>query len=377
MNSKMLRKTPLHELALKAGGRMVPFAGWEMPTHFSGLIQEHEAVRKKIGFFDISHMGIIKLTGQNPKDALQKLVPTDLHRISPGQACYTLLLNDNGGIIDDLIIYDLDSNQSNEESLIVVINASCTTKDINWIKQHLEPEGISICNCNDDKVLLALQGPHSRSYLEKLTNSSLDNMPNFSHQNIKLNIFPNHCIDDIFLARTGYTGEDGFEILLSTKQGHLLWNHLIDEGVTPCGLGSRNTLRLEAGMHLYGEDINETTTPFEAGLGWLVHLEMPKEFIGRKALENQAEKGHNSSLVGLKLKGRAIPRKGNSIIHEGKKIGEVTSGSWAPTLKEPIAMAYINTELAKAKTKLAIEIRGHTHPAEIVKRPFYRSSQMK
>lgn len=349
---------------------MVPFAGWEMPVQFSGLVNEHEAVRKKAGLFDISHMGVLLLQGINAKAALQTLVPSDLYRIGPGEACYSVLLNHDGGILDDLIVYDLGIDEKKLEKLMVVINASCTKADTSWLKTHLEPRNIEIFNAKNNGILLALQGPESMGLLERLIGESLENLPRFGHRQIKDN---NHNVSEpIFIARTGYTGEEGFEILLSQEAGKNLWSQLIQEGVTPCGLGARDTLRLEAGMHLYGNDMDSKTSPFEAGLGWLVHLEMPSEFIGRAALEQQAEEGIGRRLVGLKLKGRAIARPGYPVIHEKAQVGTITSGTWSPSLSEAIAMAYVPIELSKKGTALSVEIRGINYPATIVKRPFYR-----
>ncbi len=367
-----LFQTPLYDLCLKSGCRIVPFAGWEMPIQFSGLVNEHLAVRKKAGLFDISHMGVIRLEGSNPKDALQTLVPSDLNRIAPGEACYTVLLNEKGGIIDDLIVYDTGSDNSNQESLLLVINAACSKTDIDWLRRHLEPKGISITDAKQNGVLLALQGPQANEILEKVCNESLAGLPKFGHRQIQIKGIPGENATSIFVARTGYTGEDGFEVLLSANAGQALWKRLIQEGVTPCGLGARDTLRLEAAMLLYGNDIGPDTTPFEAGLGWLVHLEMPSNFVGRSILEKQASEGIKKRLVGLKVTGRAIARQSYQIFYENKHVGLITSGTWSPSLQEGIALAYVPTELGKLGTTLNIEIRDKLHIATVVKRPFYR-----
>jgi len=367
-----LKRTPLYKSCLQEDCRIVAFAGWEMPIQFSGLIKEHQAVRKEVGLFDISHMGVIQLSGINAKDELQKLVPTDLHRIGAGEACYTLLLNQDGGIIDDLIIYDLGINKINHEKLLIVINAASTTTDTSWIKKYLNPANIDISDAKEDGVLLALQGPKAQKLLEHHCDESLSNLPNFAHRTIQLKTIEKAQSTDIFVSRTGYTGEDGFELLLSAETGKLFWNKLINDGVTPCGLGARDTLRLEAGMHLYGNDMNSQTTPFEAGLGWLVHLEMPTRFIGRESLEKQAKEGVHQKLVGLKLEGRAIARKGYQVFDQQEPIGKITSGTWSPTLQEAIAMAYVPIEFSKLDTKLSVEIRGKKCSARVVKKTFYR-----
>ena len=363
-----LLRTPLHDLCLESGGRMVPFAGWEMPVQFSGLVQEHSAVRESVGVFDISHMGVLRLEGPAPKDALQKLVPSDLHRIGPGEACYTVMLNESGGIRDDLIVYDLGAIDDQRGAVVLVINAACADSDTAWIRERLEPAGLSVTDIKNGGVLLALQGPKAIDLLERLSGDDLSGLPRFGHQNLTLDGL-SHAV---FTARTGYTGEDGVEMLLSAQDGRLLWERLLKEGVTPCGLGARDTLRLEAAMHLYGQDMNETTTPFEAGLGWLVHLEMPADFIGREALESAAERGPNKRLVGLKLPGRAIARHDYPVLHNNETVGAITSGSWSPTLAEPIALAFVPTALAKLGTELKVSIRGRESSAVVVKRPFYR-----
>ena len=368
---KLLR-TPLYEECQKLGGKMVPFANWEMPVSFSGLIEEHNAVRKNVGMFDISHMGVVQLKGKNIKSALQYLVPSDVFRIGPGEACYTVFLKENGGIQDDLIIYDQGVLETNEESLLLVINAARKESDIKWLNLNLSKKEITISEFMPEGALIAIQGPESIRIFEKVLQEPLSDLPRFGHRIITSNPNLINPEESIFIARTGYTGEEGFEFLSSPETAKSIWNNLIASGVTPCGLGARDTLRLEASMHLYGNDINLDTTPFEAGLGWLVHLEMPYDFIGRKALEKQAEDGTQKKLVGMKVLGKGIARKGYQVLHNSKTVGKVTSGTWSPTLKEPIALAYVPSEIAKVNTQLEVEIRGKNYPAIIVKRPFYR-----
>ena len=365
-----LQRTPLHDLCLQSGGRMVPFAGWEMPVQFSGLVQEHNAVRERVGMFDISHMGVLRLEGRNPKDALQQLVPSDLHRVGPGEACYTVLLNDNAGIRDDLIVYDCGAIDAERGVLILVINAACADSDTAWIRKRMEPAGLTVTDLKAGGVLLALQGPEAIPLLETLSGTDLTGLPRFGHRELTLEGIQN----PVFTARTGYTGEDGVELLLSADDGQTLWQQLLSRGVTPCGLGARDTLRLEAAMHLYGQDMDAVTTPFEASLGWLVHLEMPADFVGRSALEKAAENGPKKRLVGLKLQGRAIARHDYPVLHNGETVGVVTSGTWSPSLGEAIALAYVPTDVAKVGTELSVEIRGKAQPATVVKRPFYKRS---
>ena len=363
-----LQRTPLHQLCRDSGGRMVPFAGWEMPVQFTGLIQEHKAVRERLGMFDISHMGVLRLEGPDPKSALQRLVPSDLHRIGPGEASYTVLLNEAGGIRDDLIVYDCGAIDAERGAVVVVINAACADSDTAWIRERMEPAGLTVTDIKSGGVLLALQGPEAIPLLEQLSGEDLSGLPRFGHR--MLNFKGLH--HPVFTARTGYTGEDGAELLLNAEDGQKLWQVLLDRGVTPCGLGARDTLRLEAAMHLYGQDMDTTTNPFQAGLGWLVHLEMPADFVGRQALEQAAEAGLSKRLVGLKLQGRAIARHDYPVLHDGEPVGIVTSGTWSPTLEEAIALAYVPPALAKPGTELSVEIRGKAQPATVVRRPFYK-----
>ncbi|MBM5797299.1 MAG: glycine cleavage system aminomethyltransferase GcvT [Cyanobacteria bacterium M_surface_9_m1_291] len=370
-----LQTTPLHAAAVAAGGRMVPFAGWEMAVQFSGLVAEHQAVRQGCGVFDISHMGVLTLQGPGAKDALQTLVPSDLFRIGPGEACYTVLLNEQGGIRDDLIVYDRGWNAAAAaHDLLLVINAACAEADTSWLRSQLEPQGITISDRKGAGVLLALQGPEAAARLEALCGGSLAGVPRFGHRDLTLSGAAGGAAAGapVFVARTGYTGEDGFELLLKREAGIALWQQLLDSGVTPCGLGARDTLRLEAAMHLYGNDMDATTTPLEAGLGWLVHLEMPKPFVGRAVLERQTADGTQRRLVGLELQGRAIARHGYPVLHDGTPVGTVTSGSWSPSLHKGIALATVPTALAKLGTALSVEIRGKAEPATVVRRPFYR-----
>ena len=372
-----LQRTPLAEAARRAGGRLVPFAGWELAVQFGGLVQEHQAVRHRCGMFDISHMGVLRLRGDGVKEAMQHLVPSDLFRIGPGEACYTVLLNELGGIRDDLIVYDrgrVSLEGEERDELVLVINAACAAADTAWIRSQLEPAGFRLDDIKGDGVLLALQGPEAAARLEALSGADLAGLPRFGHRQLLLagSATGAAAAASVFVGRTGYTGEDGFELLLDRAVGQALWDQLLAEGVSPCGLGARDTLRLEAAMHLYGNDMDAGTTPLEASLGWLVHLEMPADFIGRAALERQSAAGVSRKLVGLKLQGRAIARHGYPVLRDGQVVGDVTSGTWSPTLGEAIALAYVPSDAARIGTQLAVEIRGKAEPAVVVKRPFYR-----
>ena len=356
-----LQKTPLYDLASAANARFVPFSGWLMPVQFSGLKQEHEAVRSQVGMFDISHMGKFALAGEDPVAALQPLVPSNLRRLKQGEAQYTVLLNESGGIIDDIIYYHQGASKG-----FLIVNAATKDKDKQWILEHIKESNIEFQDLSSDRVLIALQGKEAVTILQSLASDNVEKLPAFGHVETTIEG------ETAFIARTGYTGEDGFEIMVSPELGQQLWQTLQAQGVTPCGLGARDTLRLEAAMSLYGQDINDTTTPLEAGLGWLVHLKEKEDFIGRKTLEAQKQEGLPRKLVGIEMLGRHIARHDYPIFSEGKEIGIVTSGTLSPTLGKAIALGYVPHSLSKIGQLLEIAIRGKTYPGKVVKKPFYR-----
>jgi aminomethyltransferase len=364
-----LLKTPLHTLCLKQQARMTEFAGWEMPVQFSSIKHEHEAVRERSGMFDISHMGKFILQGMGVIEALQALVPSNLQRLTPGQAQYTVLLNPEGGIIDDLIVYLQSRQENGEENVVAIVNAATTEKDKAWMLEHLAKSAVALEDVSRNHALISIQGPTAVATLQHLTDSNLSSIGRFAHATLKLLGQP------AFVARTGYTGEDGFEIMLTPEAGNALWSELLEQGVTPCGLGARDTLRLEAALALYGQDIDDTTTPLEAGLGWLVHLDEKGDFIGRSVLEEQKQSGVPRKLVGLAMEGRHIARHDYPVLHEGSPVGQVTSGTLSPTLNYPIALAYVPASLAKVGQSLDVEVRGQARPASVVKRPFYRAKR--
>ena len=361
-----LLKTPLYDLARKLKARFVPFSGWSMPVQFSGLKQEHLAIRSHVGMFDISHMGKFALQGQDLITQLQKLVPSDLSRLSKGQAQYTVLLNSQGGIIDDIIFYHQGETTTGEPRGFLIVNAATKDKDKEWILSHLTGSKVEFQDLSGDRVLLALQGSQAVEILQPLVKDKIADLPAFGH--LETTIKGNAA----FIARTGYTGEDGFEIMVEPSVGQELWQSLLDAGVTPCGLGARDTLRLEAAMCLYGQDIDDTTSPLEAGLGWLVHLKDKGDFIGREVLEKQKAEGLSRKLVGLEMAGRYIARHDYPIIFQGEKVGIITSGTSSPTLGKAIALGYVPKSLSKIGQQLEVEIRGKTYPAKVVKKPFYR-----
>lgn len=359
--AKSLARTPLFELALEQKARMTGFSGWEMPVQFVGVKQEHQAVRNSVGMFDISHMGKLHLKGKGIQSRFGSLVPSDLDRLQPGQAQYTVLLNPQGGIIDDIIFY----HQSDTEAWVIV-NAATRTQDKQWLEQHLEGSGVTLSDLSLAKVLIAVQGVKAQQKLQPLVLEDLSQLKAFDHRQVIILDTPG------FVARTGYTGEDGFEVMVDPLVGVKVWQSLLKAGVTPCGLGARDTLRLEAALSLYGQDIDETTTPLEAGLSWLVHWDKG-DFIGRSVLEKQKKEGVSRRLVGLQMQGRHIARHGYRVLLDGQAVGEITSGTYSPTLESAIALAYVPPTLAKPGQSLDVEIRGKVYPAHVVKKPFYRS----
>ncbi|MBV5261969.1 glycine cleavage system aminomethyltransferase GcvT [Synechococcus moorigangaii CMS01] len=360
-----LQRTPLHDLAIAAGAKFVPFSGWEMAVQYSGLKVEHQAVRTGVGMFDISHMGKFQLTGENVMPGLQRLVPSNLARLSPGQAQYTVLLNDKGGIIDDVIYYHQGAYQG-----FLIVNAATTQKDWDWLTSHLEAQGVTLTNISQDNVLLAIQGPQAEKTLQSFVeNLDLASLSLFNHS--QGNIFG----ETAFIARTGYTGEDGFEVMVAPTAGKKLWDSLIDAGVLPCGLGARDTLRLEAGLHLYGQDMNDETTPLEAGLGWLIHWQEKDDFIAKAILQSQKATGVKRRLVGLEMQDRGIARHDYPVLVNHETVGIVTSGTMSPTLDKAIALAYLPPALGKVGQAVTVEIRGKQYPAQVVKKPFYRPNK--
>jgi aminomethyltransferase len=346
---------------------MTAFSGWEMPVQYVGIGQEHQAVRQNAGMFDISHMGKFALTGNGVIEQLQRLVPSNLARLQPGEAQYTVLLNDQAGIIDDLIVYYQGMNQAGEQRVMIIVNAATTLKDKTWLLQHLDSSTIDFQDLSPTQVLIAVQGPNATKILQSFVKEDLSPVKRYCHLEGTVLGSPS------FLARTGYTGEDGFEVMVDPEVGKELWRSLLTAGVIPCGLGARDTLRLEAAMALYGQDIDETTTPLEAGLGWLVHLDQKGDFIGRSVLEQQKRDGVQRRLIGLQMQGRNIARHDYPIVHEGQSVGKVTSGTLAPTVGQPIALGYVPTALSQPGQALEVEIRGKSYPALVVKRPFYKS----
>jgi aminomethyltransferase len=368
VTEELLLRTPLYESAIAQNARMVGFSGWEMPVQFSGISQEHQAVRTAAGMFDISHMGKFTLQGKDVLNQIQKLVPSDLSRLQPGQAQYTVLLNRQGGVIDDLIFYYQGTDDTGDQRWVVIVNAATTQKDKQWILENVDASAIGFVDQSSSKVLIAIQGPKASEILQQFVPDNLEPIRAFQH--LESDVLGS-CA---FIARTGYTGEDGFEVMIDPDAGVELWRSLLKAGVEPCGLGARDTLRLEAAMALYGQDINDLTSPLEAGLGWLVHWDKG-DFIGRSVLDQQKQAGVTRRLVGLQMQGRNIARHDYPVLHEGQTVGIVTSGTLAPTVGSAIALAYLPSAIAQLGQAVEVEIRGKTYPATVVKRPFYRAKK--
>jgi aminomethyltransferase len=346
--SATLLRTPLYERHVALGARMVPFAGWEMPVQYEGVIPEHRAVRGGAGVFDVSHMGELEVEGPRALELLQSLVSSDLEQIEPGQAKYTLLTNERGGIVDDLIAYRLDPFR-----WLLVVNASNRDADHAWLKER-EISGSDVRDVSEEYALLAVQGPQAIATL------GLEPAAPFT--------FSERTIDGVecMVCRTGYTGEDGCEILCMAEDAERLWDAVLARGVTPCGLGARDTLRLEACFALHGNDIGPDTDAISAGLGWTCALD--KEFTGVEELRRVKSDGPARKLVAFAMEERAVPRQGMGI--EGG--GEVTSGTHSPTLDVGIGMGYVPAAQAAAGTELSIDVRGKERRARIVKKPFYK-----
>jgi len=360
-----LQRTVLHDRHVELGARMVPFSGWRMPVQYTGIKKEHAIVRETAGLFDVSHMGECGLRGPRAAEAVQRLVTNDVGKLAPGKALYTVMCYDSGGIVDDCIVY-----QRADNDYLIVLNAGNIAKDLAWIREHASP----LCDVVDesnDTALIAAQGPRAVALVDGLADVDLAATPRFS--------FATASVGGIacMAARTGYTGEDGFELACKPDDAVPLWNALLDAGAAPCGLGARDTLRLEARLSLYGNDIDETTTPYEAGLGWVVKPDAG-DFIGKEALVAQKAAGVPRKLVGFVVEGRGIPRHGYPIVDRSlaenqQQIGTVTSGTTGITVGKSIGLGYVPADRAKVDTAITIDCRGKDVEARIVKGAFYKS----
>lgn len=359
-----MKNTALTQKHISLGAKMVPFAGYNMPVSYSGLNDEHATVRNSVGVFDVSHMGEFILKGEGALDLIQRVTSNDASVLVDGKAQYSCLPNNDGGIVDDLIVYRID-----EKSYMLVVNASNIEKDWNWIKQH-NTENVEMHDISEKTSLLAIQGPNAMATLQKLTDIKLADIPYYAFVKGKFN-----GVDNVVVSNTGYTGAGGFEIYFENEYAEKMWDSIFEAGkefgIKPIGLGARDTLRLEMGFCLYGNDIDDTTSPIEAGLGWITKF--TKDFTNRTNIEKQKTDGVTKKLVGFEMIDRGIPRHDYQIADaQGNIIGKVTSGTQSPTLNIAIGMGYINKDFAKADTEIFIMIRDKAIKAKVTKMPFLK-----
>ncbi|MDF2450360.1 MAG: gcvT [Bacteroidota bacterium] len=359
-----MKNTSLTQKHISLGAKMVPFAGYNMPVSYSGLNDEHATVRNAVGVFDVSHMGEFILKGDKALDLIQKVTSNDASVLTDGKAQYSCLPNNDGGIVDDLIVYRID-----EKTYLLVVNASNIEKDWNWISSH-NTFGVEMKNISEETSLLAVQGPKASETLQKLTDVKLADIPYYSFAKGKFN-----GIESVIISNTGYTGAGGFELYFKNEDAEQIWDAIFEAGkefgIKPIGLGARDTLRLEMGFCLYGNDIDDTTSPIEAGLGWITKF--TKDFTNRQAIEKQKTEGVSKKLVGFEMIDRGIPRHDYPIADaNGTIIGKVTSGTQSPTLNKAIGMGYVQKDFAKADTEIFVMIRDKAIKAKVCKIPFLK-----
>ena len=358
-----MRKTPLYKSHVALGAKMVPFAGFEMPVQYTGVVREHLAVRHQAGLFDVSHMGEIMVSGPQAVDLIQYVFSNDIKRLDIGQAQYGYMPNAKGGIIDDLIVYRIDN-----QSYLLVVNAANVEKDWNWLVTHNKAFGSSLQNQSDQWSLLALQGPQATSLLTKLTDTDIGSIPSYHFDYGKV-----AGVNRVLISATGYTGSGGYELYIQNKGVEKVWNSLIESGAEPCGLAARNTLRVEMGYCLYGNDIDDTTSPISAGLSWCTSFS--KDFLSKNQIEKEKVTGILRKRVGFILNERGIPRQGYALTDEsGNDIGIVTSGTQSPSLKKGIGLGYVDQNQAAVGNTIYVIVRNKQIPATITSFPFYRAT---
>ena len=367
MELETLRRTVLHKCHLKAGAKMVPFAGYEMAVQYEGLKAEHEAVRTKFGMFDVSHMGEFFIEGPEALDLIQWISSNDASKLVDGQVQYSCLPNGRGGIVDDMLVYRFTADQ-----YMLVVNASNRTKDWQWIQKQITDKSfeVTITDRSEDYVLLAVQGPQADNAVARLSPKRKDGG---NWHTLKYYTFTEAVLlgTEVFISATGYTGAGGVEIYLPISSAETLWDAFLKEGVPPCGLGARDTLRMEMGFCLYGNDIDDSTSPLSAGLGWITKFN--KDFVDRKRLETEKIQGSERQLVGLVMDDRGIPRQGYEVMtSEGHVVGRVTSGTMSPSLGHGIGMAYLDASSATEGTALHVQIRNKSVACHVVRFPFYK-----
>lgn len=356
------KKTALYEIHVGLGAKMVEFGGYRMPVQYRSIKEEHQCVRNSVGIFDVSHMGEFFISGENAAAYLQKMTVNDVSKLAPFRAQYSAMCYENGGIVDDLIVYCFGDHY------MTIVNAANLEKDFNWMQENLIP-GAQIDNRSDEFSLFAVQGRNAQPTLQKLANIELSEIEFYWFRNGKL------AGEDAFIARTGYTGEDGFEVGVRVSHSVDVWHAILEAGtefgIQPIGLAARDTLRMEMKFSLYGNDIDETINPIEAGLGWITKLDKG-DFIGRDATLKMKEAGPTRKLIGFEMKERAVARHGYAILKDGDEVGHVTSGTFSPSLEKGIGIGYVNVPHNGVGTEIHISIRGKAVPAEIVKTPFYQ-----
>lgn len=365
-----LKKTALFNSYGKYGAKMIDFAGWSMPVQFEGIIPEHRAVREKAGLFDVSHMGEADIRGKDALNFVQNLITNDAAVLEDNQILYTPMCYPDGGVVDDIIVYKFD-----DEHFFLVINAANIEKDISWMLDNKGGFDVDIENISSSVIQLAIQGPEAQNILQKLTDVNMGEIKFFfCRRDVPV------CGKKCMISRTGYTGEDGFEIYSSVENAEYLWNRILEagrkEGIKPIGLGARDTLRFEVNLPLYGNELSDSITPLEAGLGFFVKLDK-KNFIGKEALLKQKKEGPARKIIGFEMKDRGIPRHGYEVLAGYKKIGEVTTGYRSPSLGKNIGLALINSKYSKLGTEIFVKVRGKLLKAEVVDKKFYKKNYKK
>ena len=358
-----MNKTAFNERHRRLGAKMTDFHGWEMPLYYTSILEEHQAVRQALGVFDISHMGQVLVTGPDAPLTLNRLMTSDISQVGEGRACYTLMLNEAGGILDDLIVYRIGA-----EEYLLIVNCGNRTSDVEWLQAHRQGR-TTVTDISQGRSILAVQGPMACRVLEQILDARVTSLGRFGIAPIRT-MGPAACI-----ARTGYTGGDGFELFLPDAHALRLWDMILSQaksfGALPVGLGARDTLRVEGGLRLYGTDMDAATTPFEVGLGWVVAMNKP-DFIGRDALLAQRQQGVRRAFVGFELSEGPVPRTGIELTVDSRRVGVVTSGTFSPVLKKPLGMGYVEPHFATVGTTLTMTVRAQRYAATVVKLPFWK-----
>ena len=358
-----MNKTALHDRHRQLGAKMTDFHGWDMPLYYTSILEEHKAVRQALGLFDISHMGQVVVSGPDAVATLNRVMTSDINQVGVERACYTLMLNEEGGILDDLIVYRVG-----ETDYLVIVNCANRTSDVEWLQAHSQGR-TTITDISQGRSILAVQGPLAARVLEQLLDARVSGLGRFGIAPIRT-MGPAACI-----ARTGYTGGDGFELFVPDQHAQRLWDAVLSGahslGALPIGLGARDTLRIEAGLRLYGADMDATTTPWEVGLDWTVAINKP-DFLGKAALVAQKQRGLSKRFVGFSLSHGPVPRSGSELIIDGRRVGTVTSGTFSPILNQPLGMGYVEPACAVSGTALTLVVRAQRYSATIVRLPFWK-----